>query len=265
MTRPSLLLRRRILPAAGAGIALLGAVLAFRAAPLAARSADPTFAEDVAPIFNKNCVPCHHDGGMAPFSLLNYDTAVAHVDQMRGAVAQGDMPPWHAEGPRGVFVNDRRLTDADKQTIIRWIDGGTKPGDFSHLPPKPDFPSAWTIGEPDAVVSMPDSFTVPAAGKIDYQYFQVKTTFTEDKWLQAIEVRPSAREVVHHVLVYAFTPPPATTPSAPASAAQRRRRHARPAPPRPAPRSFATASSRARRPMIRATTRCTRRRASSAR
>ena len=207
MTRSPL--SRHIVPAAPAGIAvvLLGVTLAFRTTPAAARPGDPTFADDVAPIFYKNCVPCHHDGGMAPFSLVEYDTAAAHVDQMRGAVEQGDMPPWHAAGPRGVFVNDRRLADADKATILRWIDSGMKPGDLTHLPPKPEFPTGWVLGEPDAILTMPDSFTVPAAGKVDYQYFQIKTPFTDERWIQSIEVRPTARAVVHHVLVYAYTPP----------------------------------------------------------
>lgn len=205
----------RIAFAVSAAVPVLGLTLAFRTAPVAPRSGDPTFAEDVAPIFYKNCVGCHHDGGMAPFSLVEYDTAAAHVDQMRGDVADGVMPPWHAAGPRGVFLNDRRLRDDEKQTILRWIDSGMKPGDLSHLPPKPTFPTKWVLGEPDAVVTMPDSFTVPAAGKVDYQYFQITTPFPDERWIQSIEVRPSAREVVHHVLVYAYTPPAANASAAP--------------------------------------------------
>jgi len=205
MTRSPL--THRIVPAVGIALTLLGVMLAFRAAPVGARAADPTFAADVAPIFYKNCTTCHRPGGMAPFSLLDYDTAAAHIDQMRGDVADGVMPPWHAEGPHGVFRNDRRLSDADKQTILRWIDAGAQPGDLTQLPPKPDYPTKWVIGEPDAIVSMPDSFTVPAAGKVDYQYFRAPTNFTEDKWVQSIEIMPSAREVVHHVLVYAYVPP----------------------------------------------------------
>ena len=74
---------------------------------------EPTFAEDVAPILYKNCTTCHHPGGMGPFSLLDFDSAKAKVSEMRDAVATGQMPPWHAEGPHGVFRNDRRLSDAD--------------------------------------------------------------------------------------------------------------------------------------------------------
>jgi hypothetical protein len=50
---------------------------------------------------------------------------------------------------------------------------------------------------------------VPAkAGRsgIPYLYFQVETNFTEDKWIQAAQIRPGAREVVHHVIVYVIKP-----------------------------------------------------------
>ena len=35
-----------------------------------------------------------------------------------------------------------------------------------------------------------------------YKYFRVPTNLTEDRWIQAIEIRPGARAHVHHVLVY---------------------------------------------------------------
>ncbi|MEP6495969.1 MAG: cytochrome c [bacterium] len=203
--------RMRIAPMAAICLALIGVVLARQpkslAARSAARSAEPTFAEDVAPILYKNCTTCHHPGGMGPFSLLDFDSAKAKVSEMRDAVAEGQMPPWHAEGPRGVFRNDRRLSDADKQTILRWIDADAKPGDLNRLPPKPEYPDSWAIGSPDAIVAMQEDFVVPASGTVEYQYIAVPTNFTEDKWVEAMEIMPGAREAVHHVLVYAKVPP----------------------------------------------------------
>ena len=37
---------------------------------------------------------------------------------------------------------------------------------------------------------------------IEYQYFYIPTNFTEPKWIQAIELRPGNREVVHHALAF---------------------------------------------------------------
>ncbi len=195
----------------------MAVVVARRPASLAAHSADPTFAEDVAPIVYKNCTVCHRPDGIGPFSLLDYDSAKANVDDIREKVESRQMPPWHAEGEHGVFRNDRRLSDADRQTILRWIEAGAKPGDLTKLPPRPQYPAKWSMGTPDATVSMPEEFTVPATGTVEYQYFEVPTNFTEDKWVQSMEILPGARDVVHHVLVYARVPAPPAA-AAPAAA-----------------------------------------------
>src|SRR5262245_887217 len=190
------------------------------ASPVRARNADPTFAEDVAPILYKNCTVCHHDGGMGPFSLISYDTAAAHADEIRDAVAERVMPPWHSTDPHGSFANDRRLSDEERNTILRWIDAGAKPGDLKKLPPKPEYAGGWAIGTPDLVVSMAEDFPIPASGTVDYQYFQMPVNIAEDKWVEAIEIMPSDREVVHHVLAYAAAPLPAPAAnSAPVAAA----------------------------------------------
>jgi hypothetical protein len=169
-------------------------------------STAPTFAKDVAPILYKNCAVCHRPGDIGPMSLLTYDDARPWAKAIREQVASGQMPPWHATQSRDVFLNDRRLSDQDKETLVRWVNEGAQKGEAKDLPPAPKFPDGWEIGTPDAVISMPTDYTVPAEGTIDYQYVEAKTNFTEDKWVQAIEVRPGARSVVHHVLLFCREP-----------------------------------------------------------
>jgi hypothetical protein len=173
----------------------------------------PTFSRDIAPIIYKNCASCHRDGGMAPMALLSYEDALSSVTDIRDMVDRQEMPPWHADAPRGVFANDRRLSDADRESVLRWADGGAPQGNAADAPPLPVFASAWTIGTPDTIITMPTEYEVPAQGMIEYQYFTVPTGFTEEKWVQAIEILPGAREVVHHVLVYAREPGAAARPS----------------------------------------------------
>ncbi|MBY0488840.1 MAG: cytochrome c [Gemmatimonadaceae bacterium] len=188
--------------------------------PLVAQGTAPDFGKDVAPVLYKNCASCHRPGGIGPFSMLDADTVKAYAKDIRDAVSTGYMPPWHADGPRGVFSNDRRLADLDRQAILRWIDDGAKVGNKRALPPTPVFDSQWEIGTPDAVFTMNEPFTVPASGTVEYQYFEIPTNFTEDKWVQAIEIMPGSREVVHHVLVYARAPqaPPPAGAAAPGAA-----------------------------------------------
>ena len=166
----------------------------------------PTFSKDVAPILYKNCVSCHRPGEMAPMSLMTYELARPFARSIRTRIELGTMPPWHAEAPEGTFLNERHLTRAEKETLVRWAANGAPEGDRQDLPPPPVFPQGWTIGTPDAIVAMDQPYNVPASGTIEYQYFRVPTNFKEDKWIQAIEIRPGTRSVVHHVLVFASEP-----------------------------------------------------------
>ena len=106
---------------------------------LAARgAADPTFAEDVAPISIGTARRVTGPGGLGPFSLMDYDSAKANVDEIKEKVSLRQMPPWHADGPKGVFRNDRRLSESERGTILRWIDAGAKPGDMKKLSAETD-------------------------------------------------------------------------------------------------------------------------------
>jgi hypothetical protein len=138
--------------------------------------------------------------------LLNYEQARPWARSIREKVSLGQMPPWHATESKGTFSNDRRLSDADKNTIIQWASNGAPEGNPKDLPAAPKFTEGWEIGQPDAVITMAKPYDVPASGTIAYQYVTIPTDFTEDKWVQAIEVRPGTRAVVHHVLVFVKEP-----------------------------------------------------------
>ncbi len=186
-----------------------------------ADGAAPTFTKDVAPILYKNCTNCHRPGEIAPMSLLTYKDARPWAKAIGANVSRGTMPPWHADPAHGEFLNDRRLSDPDKDTIVKWVAAGAPEGDPTDLPPQPTYTDGWLIGQPDAVLSMSEDYPVPASGEVRYQYFEVPTNFTEDKWIQAFEVRPGNRAVVHHVIVYSRPPAqprPASSSSGPNAA-----------------------------------------------
>jgi hypothetical protein len=194
-----------------------GAALVLAVPLTAAISADgnrstavPTFTKDVAPILYKNCTGCHRPGEIAPMSLLTYDDARPHADDIVDEVGAGHMPPWHADAPAGTFENERHLTEAEKKTLIDWASNGAPKGDDKDLPPVPTYTDGWAIGTPDLVLEMPQPFHVPAKGTVAYQYFYIPTNFTDAKYVQAIEARPGNREVVHHILVNYIAKPDMT-------------------------------------------------------
>src|SRR5262245_15099999 len=162
----------------------------------------PTFSKDVAPILFKNCVSCHRPGEIAPMSLLTYADARPWAKAIRDEVSEGNMPPWHADAPKGTFHNERSLTDEERDILVQWANGGAQRGNVKDLPPAPTFTEGWQVGKPDVVLEMQEEYKVPADGTVQYEYFYIPTKFTEAKYVKAIEVRPGNREVVHHVLVY---------------------------------------------------------------
>jgi hypothetical protein len=118
-------------------------------------------------------------------------------------VVAREMPPWSADPRHGTFSNDPRLSELEIDTIARWVDAGAPKGDLAQLPPLPKFAEGWTIGEPDAVFTMQEEYKVPAEGTVPYLYFRIPTNLKEDRWVQAYEVRPGNRSVVHHVIANA--------------------------------------------------------------
>jgi peroxiredoxin len=171
-----------------------------------------TYTRDIAPLLQKRCQECHRPGQIAPFALTSYQEAAGWAAMIREVVEQGRMPPWHASAGHGRFKNDPSLTEAEKKQLFAWLDANCPEGDPADLPPPLRFAEGWNIPQPDLVLTIPRPFTVPAEGTIAYQYFEVDPGFKEDRWIQAAEVRPGNRAVVHHVNVF-LKPPGADGPA----------------------------------------------------
>ena len=173
----------------------------------------PTFARDVAPIVFAKCGSCHRPGEVAPMPLLSYRDVRPWASAIKQKVAAREMPPWDADPHYGKFRNDLSLTEREIDMLVRWVDGGAREGDAAATPPLPTFPEGWQIGTPDIVFEMQQEYDVPARGEIEYQYFEVPTNFTEDRWMQAGEVRAGDRAHVHHIIVYVREAKPVERPN----------------------------------------------------
>jgi peroxiredoxin len=167
-----------------------------------------TYSRHVARLFQKHCVECHRPGEIGPFSLTDYDEVVGWAATIEEVVRAGRMPPWHADPRFGEFENARGMTDEEKQTVYEWAANGAPEGDPDELPPPIDFVDGWRLPqEPELVIPMREqSFSVPAEGTVEYQYFVTDPKFTQDKWISAAEIIPGNRAVVHHALVFVRPP-----------------------------------------------------------
>lgn len=165
-----------------------------------------TYAKEVSRLLHTHCADCHHPGGIGPFSLLTYRQAKGWGEMIKEVVQERRMPPWHADPSVGKFKNDRRLTDREIETIVKWVDGGRPLGDEADLPKPPRFSEDWRIPTPDAVFEIPREVTIQPSGVVPYQEFEVPTGFTEDKYIRAMEAMAGNPKVVHHIIVFMRAP-----------------------------------------------------------
>jgi hypothetical protein len=182
-----------------------GCVLDLSSAKPAA-TAQVTYHNRVSRILQANCVECHRAGGVAPFALETPQQVEANAGMIRKMVNRQLMPPWFAapaaKGEHSMWANDRSLAEQDRTDLLAWLENGRPLGDAGDAPLARSWPAEWEIGTPDAVFQIPQPIEVRATGTMPYQIATVSTSLAEDKWIQAIEIKPTAREVVHHVLVF---------------------------------------------------------------
>ena len=167
-----------------------------------------TYHKDVSRILQRNCVHCHHEDGIAPFSLEYYDEVSDRSRVIKRVVTEGTMPPWFAadsnEGENSPWANDHSLSARDKADLLAWIESGEPEGDPADAPIALNFPEEWTTGTPDLVIPISKAYKIKASGFMPYQNDVVTTTLTEDKWVTGYEILPSERDVVHHVIIQVF-------------------------------------------------------------
>ncbi len=165
-----------------------------------------TFHKNVEPILQEHCQECHRPGEIGPMPLLSYEQSRPWAKAIKSAVLKNQMPPWPADRHYGKFANDRSLTHEQIETLTAWADANAPEGSKADAPKPRTWVDGWNIGKPDAVVEMPKPIEIPAKGEVEYQYIVVPTGFTEDKWIQAVEIRPSGRTVVHHAVIFIRPP-----------------------------------------------------------
>jgi peroxiredoxin len=161
-----------------------------------------SYAKEVAPILQKNCVGCHSPGNIGPFAMSSYKRVKNWSSMIEEVLMDRRMPPWHADPHYGKFQNDRTMTTADTQTLLRWISQGC-PGGEGEDPLTHPAPAAvvWKLGQPDFLVPLPKKQNIPATGTLNYRYMDSEFEMPEDAWIRAAVCRADNAKVVHHIIV----------------------------------------------------------------
>jgi hypothetical protein len=175
--------------------------------PVGAQQSQVTYAKDIAPIFQKSCQQCHRPGSTGPMSLATYQEVRPFARSIKQKVVQGEMPPYRYDRGLGIqdLKYDLRLSEAEVQTIARWVDDGAPLGNPADLPAPVSFPdpNKWAFadqfGPPDLIIPT-KPFTLEAKGQDVWWRPVVPTGLAKDRCIKAISVRPSqkGRAAAHH-------------------------------------------------------------------
>jgi mono/diheme cytochrome c family protein len=173
-----------------------GAAIAFPARGVTKIS----YAKDVAPILEANCVACHSEGGIGPFAMSSYEMVKGFAPMIREVIRTDRMPPYNADPHVGKFSDSKNMTPAEIKTLVHWIEAGAPRGEGADpLAAKRHVAAEWPLGKPDLILNIP-AYKVPATGVVDYQRPYTVNPMTEGKWIRATTVKPGDRQAVHHVL-----------------------------------------------------------------
>lgn len=167
----------------------------------AAVSETPTFTKDVAPIVFRHCASCHRPGESAPFSLLSYADVQRRARLIASVTQRRFMPPWLPDAGHGDFAGERRLTDAEIETLRRWEEQGALEGRAADLPPLPTYTDGWRLGEPGLILRLPKPYLLRADGADVWRNFVLAVPLTDTRYVQTVELRPGSARFVHHALM----------------------------------------------------------------
>ncbi|UQA60592.1 hypothetical protein [Polyangium aurulentum] len=166
---------------------------------------EPTYYKDIAPLVNKECTSCHHDGGIAPFSLSDAATAAKMAGAMAAATQSRTMPPMPVNNDEScnTYKNARWLSDEEIALFERWSKAGAPLGDPKDAPLPPVDETPKLTGELESFDMGVDYTPQPPPGELDeYRCFIVDPGITEDTFITGYDIQPGDPRVVHHVSLF---------------------------------------------------------------
>ncbi len=167
-----------------------------------------SYTRDIVPILQDNCVACHHDGGIGPWSMSSHTMVQGWSKMMQEVVMTQRMPPGQIDPHVGKnFQELAGLSVPEKQMLMHWIEAGASmgPEEKDPLPTMEFNDPEYTLGTPDMIFTVPAQ-TIPATGILDYRYIPVKLDLDKDIWVRAVEFIPGDRKALHHVIAYLSSP-----------------------------------------------------------
>ncbi|NQX42475.1 Copper type II ascorbate-dependent monooxygenase, C-terminal domain [Pedobacter steynii] len=161
-----------------------------------------TFSTHIAPIIQQKCAPCHRPGEAAPFSLLTYQDVAKRGTFIKDVVQSGYMPPWKPDNNYRTFHNDRSLSKAEKELIVKWVDSKMPEGSVKKSA-KENSAIVYIQGtqyhrKPDTVLKVSKPFFIKGDNEERFLVFKIPFDLAKDQNVEAVEFVSSNKKVIHH-------------------------------------------------------------------
>ena len=159
------------------------------------------FNKEVVRVLQRNCLGCHRPGGIAPMSLATYEEARPWAKAIKEELLEKRMPPCGVVRGFGDFRNSFPITQREIDLIVNWVEGGAPAGKPDLLPQSKLYTDDWALGKPDLVLKPKTSQNVnPDAD--EYREIVLPVKRKSPISINAIDLRPERRSVVHCATFY---------------------------------------------------------------
>ncbi|MGK0358457.1 MAG: mono/diheme cytochrome c family protein [Bradymonadia bacterium] len=165
-------------------------------------STGPTWHADVQALMTQHCAACHTAGGAAPFAFDDPVVAQSMAGAALDAIESGRMPPWQPDPDCNRYEKERIMPEDAKATLRAWVADGAPLGQ----PRVTAAAQTAALPAPDRITRGAAAYMPDATRPDDYRCFPLDVEFAEDTFLRGTAIKPDARALVHHVLVYLVSP-----------------------------------------------------------
>lgn len=159
----------------------------------------PDWSTTIAAILYDHCTHCHHEGAIAPFSLMTYEETAAWGPSILTQINAGIMPPWPPDPDYNHLMNENVLSEEEINAINLWVDNDMPTGDLNLAPPQPAYNGLSIMLDPDEVIQLP-VFSMPTVENV-YWRFVNQSGYTENKFINSMEFVGGNSAIIHHATV----------------------------------------------------------------
>lgn len=169
--------------------------LLFASINLFAQQKQTTFNQNIAPIIHQNCSYCHSKNNTAPFALITYAEVKSKSGTIEYVLKNGVMPPWVPDKQYRHFINERAISEEEKNKVLTWINNGMPEGKGKIK--YPEYYEGSYYGKPDYVIKM-KPYKLNASTEERFIMDVIPFQFDKDTFVKAFEFVPGNKQLIHH-------------------------------------------------------------------